>query len=262
MGGVSKDVADEGKPAAPRASKFANLVIIWRFVARYKGKVAGAVLALLVAASATLAIPAAFRLIVDRGFGSGDGNIGRWFQYLLLIVIVMALATAARVYFVSWLGERVVADVRVAVQRNLLRMEPAFFEENRPSEIASRITADTTIIEQIVGSTASVALRNTLMAIGGVIYLFALAPGLTGTLLLGIPVIILPIMLLGRRVRSISRSSQDRLAELGAMVDETLGAMKIVQAFGQEKREADRFSDATDRVFATARRRIALRSVM
>ena len=246
-----------------REGKFANLVIIWRFVARYKAQVTGAVLALLVAATATLAIPSAFRLIIDRGFsGSGATDIGRWFQYLLLIVIVMALATAARYYFVSWLGERVVADLRIAVQRNLLRMEPAFFEENRPSEIASRLTADTTIIEQVVGSTFSIALRNVLMGIGGVIYLFALAPRLTLMLLIGIPLVILPIMLLGRRVRAISRRSQDRVAEVGAMVDETLGAMKVVQAFGQEQRESARFTQAVDEVFATARRRIMLRSLM
>src|SRR5947209_4902517 len=124
----------------PPPGRIANLVIIWRFVARYKGHVAGALLALLVAASATLAIPNAFRLIIDKGFVAIGGDIGRWFQYLLVVVIVMAIATAFRFYFVSWLGERVVADVREAVQSNLLRLAPSFFEENRPSEIASRIT--------------------------------------------------------------------------------------------------------------------------
>jgi ATP-binding cassette subfamily B protein len=245
------------------SKKLSNLAIIWRFTARYRGHVAGAVLALLVAASATLAIPSAFRLIIDRGFAStAGGEIGRWFQYLLLIVVVMAVATALRFYFVSWLGERVVADLREAVQRNLLRLAPRFFEENRPSEIASRLTADTTIIEQVVGTTFSVALRNVVMGIGGIVYLLALAPKLTGMLLLGIPVIILPIVLLGRRVRNVSRQSQDRIADVGAMVDEVLGAMKIVQAFGQERREAGRFRDAVERVFDTARRRIRLRATM
>jgi ATP-binding cassette subfamily B protein len=248
-------------PSAPR--KLGNLAIIWRFTARYKGHVVGALLALIVAAGATLAIPNAFRLIIDRGFADASGtDIGRWFQYLLLVVIVMALATAFRFYFVSWLGERVVADVREAVQRNLLRLAPSFFEENRPSEIASRLTADTTIIEQVVGTTISVALRNIVMAVGGIIYLFALAPKLTFMLLLGIPAVIVPITLLGRRVRTVSRASQDRIAEVGAMVDEVLGAMKIVQAFGQEDREAVRFRDAVESVFDTARRRIALRAAM
>src|SRR5687768_11179301 len=143
------DTLDE--TASPR--RIANLALIWRFTARYKGHVLGALLALLVAAAATLAIPAAFKLIIDRGFTGAGGDIGRWFQYLLLIVVVMAIATATRFYFVSWLGERVVADVREAVQRNLLRLAPSFFEENRPSEIASRLTADTTVIEQVVGTT-------------------------------------------------------------------------------------------------------------
>jgi len=256
------EAAAQAGPDKVRPAKFANLLIIWRFVARYKAHVAGAALALIVAALATLAIPSAFRLIIDRGFSGEAGNVGRWFEYLLMIVVVLALATAARFYFVSWLGERVVADVRSAVQRNLLRLEPAFFEENRPSEIASRLTADTTIIEQVVGSTISTAARNILMGIGGIIYLFALAPGLTAMLLIGIPVVILPIVILGRRVRAVSRHSQDRIAEVGAMVDETLGAMKIVQAFGQEEREANRFAGAVDAVFATARKRILLRSVM
>jgi ATP-binding cassette subfamily B protein len=246
----------------PTPRKIANLVLIWRFTARYKGHVAGAMLALLVAALATLAIPSAFKLIIDRGFGGTGGDIGRWFQYLLLIVVVMAISTACRFYFVSWLGERVVADVREAVQRNLLRLAPSFFEENRPSEIASRLTADTTIIEQVVGTTISVALRNVLMGLGGIVYLLALAPKLTGMLLLGIPVIVLPIVFLGRRIRNVSRSSQDRVAEVGAMVDEVLGAMKIVQGFGQEEREASRFAAAVERVFQTARRRITLRAAM
>src|SRR5688500_3930493 len=242
------------------SKKLSNLAIIWRFTERYRFHVAGAVLALLVAACATLAIPNDFRLIIDRGFSGAEADIGRWFQYLLLIVVVMAIATAFRFYFVSWLGERVVADVRQAVQRNLLRLAPSFFEANRPSEIASRLTADTTVIEQVVGTTFSVALRNIVMGIGGIIYLLALAPKLTFMLLLGIPLIILPIVLLGRRLRTVSRQSQDRVADVGAMVDEVLGAMKIVQAFGQEEREAGRFRTAVEKVFDTARRRIRLRA--
>ncbi|MFL6856729.1 MAG: ABC transporter transmembrane domain-containing protein [Allosphingosinicella sp.] len=248
------------QPEAPAPGRIANLVIIWRFVGRYKGHVAGALLSLLVAAAATLAIPNAFRLIIDKGFAASGGNIARWFQYLLMVVVVMALATACRFYFVSWLGERVVADVREAVQKNLLRLAPSFFEENRPSEIASRLTADTTIIEQVVGTTISVALRNVVMGIGGVAYLFALAPKLAAMLLAGIPLVVVPITVLGRRVRSISRQSQDRVADVGAMVDEVLGAMKIVQAFGQQAREAARFEDAVERVFRTAKRRIAIRA--
>jgi ATP-binding cassette subfamily B protein len=156
----------------------------------------------------------------------------------------------------------VVADIRTSVQAHLLTLTPRFFEENRPSEIATRLTSDTTLIEQVVGTTVSVALRNSFTGVGGLIYLFAISPKLAGMLMLGIPVIILPMALLGRRVRNQSRQSQDRVADVGSIAVETLGAMKIVQAFGQESREAKRFSDAVAETFAAARRRIALRSVM
>jgi len=254
-------MAEKGADTPP-PGKIANLVIIWRFVARYKGHVAAALVALVIAAGATLYIPNSFRLIIDKGFASARGNINPWFEHLLAAVAVMALATAFRFYFVSWLGERVVADVREAVQRNLVRLAPSYFEENRPSEIASRLTADTTIIEQVVGTSISVALRNVVIGIGGIGNLIILSPKLAGMLLLGIPAIIVPVTLLGRQVRNISRQSQDRIADVGAMVDEVLGAMKIVQAFNQEGREASRFKEAVERVFATAKKRIAVRAVM
>jgi ATP-binding cassette subfamily B protein len=253
-------MVDAAKIGTPR--KIGNLRLVWSFAARYRGHIVMAMLALVTAAAATLAIPSGFRLVIDRGFVSDGGDIARYFRYLLLIVGVLSLATAARFYFVSWLGERVVADIRVAVHRNLLTLAPRFFEENRPSEIASRLTADTSIIEQIVGNTISVALRNFVMGVGGIIYLFALAPKLAAMLLLGIPFIIIPIVTLGRKVRALSRSSQDRIADVGSIVSETLGAMKIVQAFGQEEREGARFGGAVDRAFGTSRTRIRLRAVM
>ncbi|HSO34346.1 MAG TPA: ABC transporter transmembrane domain-containing protein [Labilithrix sp.] len=244
-----------------KAKRIGDLARIGRFALAYPARIAAAGLALLVSAGATLAIPSGFRLIIDKGFtSSSGGDIGRWFEYLLALVVVMAVATALRFYFVSWLGERVVADVRGAVQANLLRLSPAFFEENRPSEIASRLTADTSVIEQVVGTTASVALRNIVLGTGGIVYLFSLSPKLTGLLLLGIPVVVLPIVFIGRRLRKLSRSSQDRVADVGAMVDEVLGAMKIVQAFGQEARERERFTGAVEGAFVTARRRITMRA--
>ena len=238
-----------------------NLAMLWRFARRYPGRIAGALIALIVSSAATLAIPNGFRLVIDKGF-MGGGDIGRWFEYLLMIVVVLALASALRFYFVSWLGERVVADIRCATQANLLRQAPRFFEENRPSEIASRMTADTAIVEQIVGSTVSVALRNMVTAIGGLVYLFALAPKLAGLLLLGIPIVLLVLIGLARKVRALSRASQDRLADIGSAATEVLGAMKIVQAFGQEEREAARFRATVERGFATARQRIRLRAMM
>ncbi|MCC6829569.1 MAG: ATP-binding cassette domain-containing protein [Novosphingobium sp.] len=257
-------------PAAPAeasekpARSLGPLRMIWRAALAYPGRVAVAGVALMVTAGATLAIPSGFRLIIDRGFAQGGNpaDIGRWFQYLLMIVVVLAIGTAVRFYSVSWLGERVVADIRLAVQDNLLRLAPGFFEDNSPKEISSRMTADTALIEQGVGTTVSVALRNAIMAVGGVGYLFTLAPTLTLGLVLAIPLVVLPIVWFGRRLRNVSRTSQDRVADIGSLVGEVLGAVKVVQAFNQEGRERTRFAAAVERTFATARYRILIRSVM
>src|SRR3954463_10670509 len=249
----------------PKGRSVKNLRMVWSFALRYPGHIAAAALALLVAAAATSGVPYAFKLIIDKGFGAGAATtwaIGRWFEYLLLLVGVMAIATAVRFYFVSWLGERTVADIRLAVHRNLLRLSPGFFEENRPAEITSRLTVDTTIIEQVVGTTISVALRNAIMALACVVIMFALAPKLAGLMLIGVPLVMGPIILLARRVRAISVRSQDRIADVGTITSEVLGAMKIVQAFNQQGRESARFGSAVERVFATARGRILLRACM
>lgn len=255
-----QDALPEPQSRARRPA-LSSLALLWGFARRYPGRIASALTALVISSAATLAIPNGFRLVIDKGF-NGGGEIGHWFEYLLMIVAVLSVASALRYYFVSWLGERVVADIRAATQANLLRQAPRFFEENRPSEIASRMTADTAIVEQVVGSTVSVALRNMVTAIGGLVYLFALAPKLAGLLLLGIPLIVLILVGLGRRVRSLSRASQDRLADIGSATTEVLGAMKIVQAFGQEDREAGRFRDTVEQAFGTARQRIRLRAMM
>jgi ATP-binding cassette subfamily B protein len=255
---------EDNPTPSPRASArpaLGSLAMLWMFAKRYPGRIAGALAALIVSSAATLGIPSGFRLVIDRGF-MGGGDISRWFEYLLLIVIILAVASALRFYFVSWLGERVVADIRSATQANLLRQAPRFFEENRPSEIASRMTADTAVVEQVVGSTVSIALRNLVTGVGGLIYLFALAPKLAAMLLLGIPVILLVLVSLGRKVRNLSRASQDRLADVGSVTNEVLAAMKIVQAFGQEAREAARFDATVESGFDTARRRIRLRAIM
>lgn len=249
----------------PKGRSVRSLRMVWSFATRYPGHIAIAFLALLIAAAATSGVPYAFKLIIDKGFAQGAGtrsDIARWFEYLLGLVSVMALATAVRFYFVSWLGERTVADIRLAVHRNLLRMSPGFFEENRPAEITSRITVDTTIIEQVVGTTASVALRNLVTGIACMAILFALAPKLAALMLLGVPLVIGPIVFLGRKVRQVSTRGQDRIADVGTVTSEVLGAMKIVQAFNQQGREATRFAAAVERVFATAKRRIFLRAIM
>ena len=249
----------------PKGRSIRNLRMVWGFALRYPGHIAVAALALLVAAGATSGVPYAFKLIIDKGFAHGVGtthDIARWFEYLLLLVGVLAIATAVRYYNVSWLGERTVADIRLAVHRNLLRLSPGFFEENRPAEITSRITVDTTIIEQVVGTTVSVALRNTILGIACVVILFALAPKLALLILAAAVVVVVPAAILGRRVRAISTRSQDRIADVGTLTSEVLGAMKIVQAFNQQAREASRFTQAVERVFSTARRRILVRAFM
>ena len=251
-------------PDVAPSRRIGNLAIVWRHAKRYPGRIAIAWAALAVTSAATIAIPYSFKRVVDRGFAGGgsEAAVAGAFHYMLMIVVVLAIGTAVRFYYVSWLGERVVADIREAVQRHLLGLAPRFYEENRPSEIASRLTADTAQIETVVGSTVSIALRNAFTAVGGLVYLFAISPKLAGMLLVGIPLIIAPIALLGRKVRDYSRTSQDRIADVGSMVTETLGAMKIVQAFGQERREASRFAQAVEATMAAAQKRIALRAAM
>ncbi len=260
---TDRQAVEPGLPVAP-VRQLGPLRMIWSAALAYPGRVATALAALAVTATATLGIPWGFSQIIDKGFarGSDPATVEHWFLILLGIVVVLAAGTAVRFYSVSWLGERVVADIRLAVQNNLLRLAPGFFEENSPKEISSRMTADTALIEQVVGTTVSVALRNAIMAVGGIGFLFALAPKLTMGLVLAIPLVIGPIVWFSRRLRNVSRSSQDRVADIGALVAEVLGAVKIVQAFNQESREAARFAGAVERSFATARRRITIRAAM
>ena len=248
--------------AAKPKPNFGSLRMIGHFTIKYPRQICYALLALIAAAASTLAIPYGLRLIIDEGFTKNGGDPAPYFYLLLGIVVIIGVSTAFRFYFVSWLGERVVGDIRAAVQQNLLRLAPRFFEENRPGEIASRMTADTAIIEQIVGTTVSVALRNIFIGIGGVTLLFGLAPSLTIWLLAGIPVVVLPIVFLGRRLEKASRNSQDNVASVGTIISEALAAIKIVQAFGQENREGVRFSDAVERTFVAAKKRIRLRAFL
>ncbi|MGY2732704.1 ABC transporter transmembrane domain-containing protein [Sphingomonas sp. UYP23] len=252
-------------PPRPSGRKLASLAMVWRYTSHYPLQLTIALVALFVTSTTTLATSWSIKSVIDRGFTHGAGDIAHIdhvFYDLLGLVVVLAIATAIRFYFVSWLGERTVADIRIAVQANLLQLAPRWFEENRPSEVASRLTSDTALIEGAVGTTVSVALRNGLTGIGGVILLFVFAPKMALSIVIGVPLIILPIMLLGRRVRSQSRASQDRIADIGSMAVETFTAMKIVQAFGQEAREAKRFGDAVDRSLDAAKRRIATRAIM
>ncbi len=248
---------------APGSRKFDSLQMVWSFARHYPGRIAAAITALIASSAATMAIPNGFRLVIDKGFSAEHGgDIGRWFQYLLAVVVILAVATSLRFYFVSWLGERVVADIRIAVQRNLLRLSPSYFEENRPAEITSRITSDTTLIEQLVGTTISLGLRNSLTGLAGITYLFYIAPKLAAMMLLIIPIVIVPIRVIGKRLRAVARSSQDRVADVGTIISEVLSSMKIVQAFGQQQREGDRFERSVETAFGTARKRVMLRALL
>ncbi len=258
---MATDPQDEAKGSR----KLGQLRLVFQVASRYPGRIAAALVFLALSSAATLAIPYGFKQVIDRGFAGGaisSAAVTEAFRYLLLIVAVLAVATGLRFYFVSWIGERTVADIRRQVHRNLLTLPPRFFEENRPSEIASRLTADTAILEQTVGSTFSFALRNLVTGTGGVIYLFALSPKLAGMLLVAIPLVFGPIILFGRKIQKLSRASQDRIADVGTNASEVLSAMKIVQAFGQESREAERFGATVESAFTTARKRLRLRALM
>ena len=268
MDGSGPDITAEETPdrdaKKAKGRSLAPLRMVYREAAKYPAQIGWAFLALLVTAAATLAIPWRFKVIIDEAFGGSAGadEIASAFQYLLMIVVILGIGTAARFYFVSWLGERVVADIRLKVQHNLMRLSPSFYEENSPKEISSRMTSDTAIIETVVGTTVSIALRNTLTGFGGILLLLYLAPQLTMGLLIGIPLVLAPIVFFGRKIRAVSRSNQDRVADVGAYVTEVLSAMKVVQSFGQEAREGDRFAAVVERTFDTAKRRIALRAAM
>ena len=254
---------DEAEPA-PKSRTLAPLRMVFGTALQYPREIALALVALVITSAATLAIPYRFKVIIDEAFtgNASETDIGHAFQYLLMIVVILGLGTALRFYFVSWLGERVVADIRLKVQENLLRLSPGFYEVNSPKEISSRMTSDTAIIENVVGTTVSVALRNTLTGIGGIGFLVYLAPSLTLGLLIGIPLVVVPIVYFGRKIRAVSRTSQDRIADVGAYITEVLSAMKIVQSFGQERRENERFAGVVENTFDTARRRILLRASM
>ena len=264
-------VAQTPEQAAPstvsepsQAKSLGPLAMIARKAMVYPARVLMALGALVVTAITTASLPWGFKQVVDKGFsrGSDTATIDHWFWMLMGMVLILAIGTAVRFYNVSWLGERVVADIRLGVQRNLLRMPPSFFETNSPKEISSRMTADTALIEQVVGTTVSMALRNAITAVVGLGILFVLAPKLTGGLIVAVPLVVGPLIVISRRLRKVSRTSQDRVADIGAMVSEVLGAVRVVQAFNQESREGARFASAVERSFGTALRRISIRSTL
>lgn len=230
------------------------------FVAPYKWTVVGAGLALVVAAGSVLAIGQAIRRVIDNGFGGEQVLVDEYFLALLGVVCVLAAATFARYYLVTWLGERIIADLRGAVYNHVIGLSPAFFETMRTGEILSRLTADTTLIQTVIGSTASIALRNVLMFLGGSVLLVISSAKLTGLVFALLPVVILPILVFGRKVRRLSRDSQDRIADISSYAEESLGAIQVVQAFCHEAIDRLRFGKVTDDAFEVAVRRTRARA--
>lgn len=248
-------------PAAPTSSRVSPLFALMPFLRPYAGRWAVAFLALLTSAGATLALPVAFKYLIDRGFAGGDrSHIDRYFIALFALSLVLASATALRYYCVAWLGERVTADLRRAVYRHVIGLSPEFFETTQTGEVLSRLTTDTTLIQTVVGSSLSLGLRNTLLTVGGVAMLVVTSPVLSGYIIATLIVVVAPIIVFGRRVRRLSRDSQDKVASASALAGEVLNAMPTVQSYTQEAHEARRFGDAVETAFATALTRIRARA--
>jgi ATP-binding cassette subfamily B protein len=244
-------------------NRFSGLSLLGPYLRPYRGRVALALLSLLAAAGTVLAFGACLRALIDRGFAQGRPDVLNYaLASLLVVAVVLAIASGARFYLVSWLGERVVGDLRRDLFAHVIRLGPAWFEIKRSGDVMSRISADAQLIEQVIGSSASVALRNMLMCIGGVAMLVITNPKLALFVLAVVPFVVAPIILFGRKVRALSREAQARMADMVSEGGETLDAVRTVQAFAQEDRAARRFGEATERAFDAARRRVARRAVM
>jgi ATP-binding cassette subfamily B protein len=245
----------------PRRGSLRSLQALWPYLLRHKAMLAAALVALLVSAGATLAVPLAVRRMIDLGFaGSEPGLIDKYFATLGVIGLILALASAARFYAVNWLGERVVADIRRDVFANLTNLSPAFFEVSHSGEMMSRITADTTQVKAAASTAISQALRNILLLIGAGVMMIVTSAKLSLAVLIAIPVIVLPLVAYGRSVRKLSREAQDTLAQASAYASESLAQVRVMQAFTHEKAAAARFGAAVDRSFAAANARAKARA--
>jgi ATP-binding cassette subfamily B protein len=232
-----------------------------RMLAPYRRQAIAALVALIVTAGITLSMGQGIRLMVDQGFMTRSPTLlNETIALFMVLVLALAVGTFTRFYLVSWIGERVVADLRKQVFDHLVSLHPGFYENNRSSEIQSRLTADTTLLQSVIGSSLSMFLRNALMVIGGVILLFFTNPKLTSIVVIALPLVVAPILIFGRRVRSLSRESQDRVADVGSYVSEALGQIKTVQAYNHQQKDRERFSRTAEDAFDTARKRILQRS--
>jgi len=246
------------KPKAPIGS----LRTLWPFVRRHLDLFVAWLVALACSSTATLMLPTAGRVVIDEGFAAGGSAIDHAFLLLFGVALALALSTAARFFFVSLLGERVVADLRERLYTQLLGLDAGFHDRNRSGELVSRLTADAELLRSVVGSTMSVALRSVVTVIGSIVMLFVTAPYLAAYALIGIPLAVLPIVVGGRRLRKISRASQDRIADANALAAETLGAVRTVQAHAREPYEHGRFTTALRTAINTARKRIGAQAIV
>jgi ATP-binding cassette subfamily B protein len=233
------------------------------FLAPHRWLLAGALAALLVAAAAMLALPLALRQLIDHGLAANNiGVINRYFAGFLAAAVVFGVFAALRFYLVTWLGERVVADLREAVYRRIVRMDPTFFEITRTGEVLSRLTADTTLVQAIAGVNLSITLRSVLNLIGALAMLALTSAKLMAVILVLIPLVIGPLIIVGRRVRRLSRTAQDRIADTSSLVDESLNAIQTVQAFTLEELQSRRYAEAVERSFEAAIRRSRVRAAL
>lgn len=252
------DSTDRPKGSSPRP-----LRALLPYMRPYTGVLSIAVIALLLAAAAQLALPIAVRFLIDGGLVSEDtANIDKYFLGLFAVAIAFGIFSALRFYFVSWLGERVAADLRDAVFQHVMRQDPTFFEVTRTGEVLSRLTTDTTLIQSIAGSGLSIALRSSISLVGATVMLAITSPKLTGMIFLLVPLVIVPIIIIGRRVRVLSRESQDRIADSSGLAGETLNAMETVQAFTLESLQGERFGEAVRIAFQTGVRRLRIRAFL
>ena len=244
-------------------NRFAGLRLLGPYLRPHRGRVALALLSVIVAAGTVLAFGVCLRALIDRGFSHGQPAVLHYaLASVLVVAAILAVASGSRFYLVSWLGERVVGDLRRDLFAHVVRLGPAWFEIKRSGDVMSRISSDAQLIEQVVSSSASVALRNTLMCAGGIVMLVITNPKLAALVLALVPVVVAPIIIFGRRVRALSREAQARIADLVSDGAETLDGVRTVQAFAQEQRVAKRFGEATEWAFAAAVRRITRRAIM
>jgi len=236
---------------------------LFGFLRPYRRAVLGAALALLIAAAAVLGFGMVLQRVVDQGLSSGSGAaLNHALALFLVVVTVMAVSVAARVYLVTWIGERVVADIRKAVFAQVLKLEPAFFEVTRTGEVISRLTTDTSLLQVVVGSSLAIAVRNALLISGGLVMLAITSGKLALLVLLGVPLAVIPMWLLGHRVRRLSRSTQDRIADIGAFVDEALYGIRTVQAFCHEHIDRRRYGEQVEAAFGAAIRRTRVSALL